>query len=306
MATTATGTTGTAGSALGTTGGTSMAGLADWAAPYITNYLGQAQALGNAPYQTYQGPLTAGESGLQTQAFQGIGGLTVPNQGQYNPVGSTFDNTQAQAYMNPYLQQALDPQMKELQRQADIARLDDAGRLTKAGAFGGSRQAIMESEGRRNLLDKQSNVLGQGYATAYDKAMQQFNADQQRKVQEAQFGADFGLKGLGAERDILSQQLGAGAVQRGITSEGIAADLGEFNAQREFPYKQVQFQRDMISGLPTGSVTNTPAQLSGVAQLLSSVGGIDQLLKQTGQKDLGTLLKGLGLNFGSSSGVDLP
>jgi hypothetical protein len=280
-----------------------MAGLADWAAPYITNYLGQAQALGNAPYQTYQGPLTAGESGLQTQAFQGIGGLTVPNQGQYNPVGSTFDNTQAQAYMNPYLQQALDPQMKELQRQSDIARLDDAGRLTRAGAFGGSRQAIMESEGRRNLLDKQSNVLGQGYASAYDKAMQQFNADQQRKVQEAQFGADFGLKGLGAERDILNQQLNAGAVQRGITSEGIAADLGEFNQQREFPYKQVQFQRDMISGLPTGSVTNTPAQLSGIAQLISSVGGIDKLLQQTGQGDLATLLKGFGLNFGGGEVV---
>ena len=303
MATTATGTTGTAGSALGTTGGTSMAGLADWAAPYITNYLGQAQALGNAPYQTYQGPLTAGASGLQTQAFQGIGGLTVPNQGQYAPVGGTFDTKQAETYMNPYLKQALDPQLAELKRQSDIARLDDAGRLTRAGAFGGSRQAIMESEGRRNLLDKQSNVLGQGYATAYDKAMQQFNADQQRKVQEAQFGADFGLRGLGAERDILKDQLGAGAVQRGITSEGIAADLGEFNTQRDFPYKQVQFQRDMITGLPTGSVTNTPAQLSGIAQLISSVGGIDQLLKSTGQGDLGTMLRNLGLNFGGGEVV---
>jgi len=303
MAITGTGSTGTAGSALGTTGGTSMAGLADWAAPYITNYLGQAQALGNAPYQTYQGPLTAGASGLQTQAFQGIGGLTVPNQGQYTPVGGTFDTKQAEAYMNPYLKQALDPQLAELKRQSDIARLDDAARLTRAGAFGGSRQAIMESEARRNLLDKQSNILGQGYASAYDKAMQQFNADQQRKVQEAQFGADFGLKGLGAQRDILNQQLGAGAAQRGITSEGIAADLAEFNAQREFPYKQVQFQRDMISGLPTGSVTNTPAQLSGIAQLISSVGGIDKLLQQTGQGDLGTMLRNLGLNFGGGEVV---
>ncbi len=158
MAITGTGSTGTAGSALGTTGGTSMAGLADWAAPYITGYLGQAQALGNAPYQTYQGPLTAGASGLQTQAFQGIGGLTVPNQGQYTPVGSTFDTKQAETYMNPYLKQALDPQLAELQRQSDIARLDDAARLTRAGAFGGSRQAIMESEARRNLLDKQAKV----------------------------------------------------------------------------------------------------------------------------------------------------
>jgi hypothetical protein len=181
--------------------------------------------------------------------------------------------------------------------------MQNAAKMTQAGAFGGSRQAILDAENQRNLGTTLSNITGQGYASAYDKAMQQFNADQQRKVQEAQFGADFGLKGLGAERDILNQQLGAGAVQRGITSEGIAADLGEFNTQRDFPYKQVQFQRDMISGLPTGSVTNTPAQLSGVAQLLASVGGVDQLLKQTGQKDLGTLLKGLGLNFGDGEAV---
>ena len=306
MATTATGTTGTAGSALPAAGGTSMSGLADWASPYITNYLGQAQALGNAPYQTYQGPLTAGESGLQTKAFQGIGGLTVPNQGQYNPVGSTFDSTQAQAYMNPYLQQALNPQLEEARRQSQITQMQNAAKMTQAGAFGGSRQAILDAENQRNLGTTLSNITGQGYASAYDKAMQQFNADQQRKVQEAQFGADFGLKGLGAERDILNQQLGAGAVQRGITSEGIAADLGEFNTQREFPFKQVQFQRDMISGLPTGSVTNTPAQLSGIAQLISSVGGVDKLLKDTGMGDLGTMLRNLGLNFGSSSGVELP
>lgn len=296
-----TGTTGTAGSALPAGGGTSTAGLADWASPYITGYLGQAQALGAAPYQTYQGPLTAGESGLQTQAFQGIGALTVPNQGQYTPVGGSFaDKGVAGTYMNPYLQQALDPQMKELQRQADIQRTMDVGRLTQAGAFGGSRQAIMESEGRRNLLDKQADLLGTGYASAYDKAMQQYNTEQARKIGEQQFGADFGLKGLASEQDILKNMLNAGQVQRGITSEGIAADLGEFNTQREFPYKQVQFQRDMISGLPIGSVTNTPAQLSGIAQLIASVGGIDQLMKTTGQGSVADLLKNLGLNFGGS------
>jgi hypothetical protein len=380
-----TGSTGTAASALGAGGGTSTAGLADWSAPYITNYLGKAQALSETPYQTYQGPLTAGESGLQTQAFQGIGALTVPGaistagttagnvansagamsykptsftsgfnapQG-YTSVGGSFaDSGVAGQYMNPYLQQALDPQMKELQRQADIQRVQDAGRLTQAGAFGGSRQAIMESEGRRNLLGKQSEVLGQGYASAFDKAMAQYNAEQARKIQEAQFGlqqgmtaadlsarygmdaakaaeqskqfgSSFGLDALRQqlaaaqtqgqlgqsqaeqERAMLAQQLGAGTAQRGITSEGIAADLGEFNAQRDFPYKQVQFQRDMIAGLPTGSVTNTPAQLSGIAQLISSVGGIDKLLQSTGQGDLGSLLNNLGLNFGSS-GVDLP
>lgn len=359
-------------------GSTNTQGLADWAAPYITNYLGEAQALAQTPYQTYQGPLTAGESGLQTQAFQGLGSLTVPTSigtaatsagdvatkagglsydpttftggftapQAYTSVGGSFtDSGIAGQYMNPYLTQALDPQMKELQRQSDIQRTMDAGRLTQAGAFGGSRQAIMESEGRRNLLGKQSDVLGQGYASAFDKAMGQYNAEQARKIQEAQFGAQQGMtaaelsarygmdaakaseqsKQFGAgygldalrqqlsaaqaqgqlgqsqaeqERALLNQQLTAGGVQRGITAEGVAADLGEFEKQRQYPYQQVQFQRDMISGLPTGSVTNTPGQLSGVGQLLSVLGGGTAAASAMGYKNVGELLSALGLNVG--------
>ena len=64
-------------------GGTNTQGLADWAAPYITNYLGQASALGAQPYQTYQGPLTAGPSDIQKNTFSGLAGLSVPqNLGQ--------------------------------------------------------------------------------------------------------------------------------------------------------------------------------------------------------------------------------
>jgi hypothetical protein len=58
--------------------GVSMNTLSNWAAPYVTNMLGQGQALANAPYQAYTGPLSAGASGLQEQAFQGIANLTVP------------------------------------------------------------------------------------------------------------------------------------------------------------------------------------------------------------------------------------
>jgi hypothetical protein len=268
-----------------------MAGLSDWAAPYITDYLGKAQALSNQPYQTYGGPLTAGPSDIQNKVFQGIGNLTFPGN-----LGQSFSNAGAptigangqpsggggvaQSYMNPYLQSVLDPQMAELRRQNDISNMMGNAKLTQQGAFGGGRQAIMNAENDRNLMQEMNRTVGQGYATAYDKAMGQFNTEQ------------------GQGRDLAKLMTDIGGIQRGITSEGVAADLGEFNAQREYPYKQLQFQRDMISGLPTGSVTNTPTQLSGIAQLISSIGGIDKLLKETGKKNLGELLKGFGLNFG--------
>lgn len=319
-----------------TPGGINTQGLADYAAPYITNYLGQAQALAQEPYSAYEGPLTAGASDLQNQAFTGIGALTVPTgigqaattagnfatqagNTQYNAVGSDFGAQQAQQYMNPYLQSALNPAMEEARRQADISRMADAGRLTQAGAFGGSRQAIMESEGRRNLMDKQNQMLTSGYSSAFENAQKQFNEDQKRKIDEQQFGSTLGLKGLqvgieGARTQgslseaqnkaslaNVQQQLAGGEIQRGITSEGVKADLDEFNRQRDDPYKKLQFQREMISGLPVGSVSNQTQGLSGLAALVQGMGGAAAFNTSLGDKEspLYKLLGNLGFNFGS-------
>ena len=52
--------------------------LSTYAGPYVTEMLGRGQALATQPYQAYMGPLTAGTSALQDQAFQGIANLTVP------------------------------------------------------------------------------------------------------------------------------------------------------------------------------------------------------------------------------------
>jgi len=56
--------------------------LSSWAGPYVTEMLGRGQALAGLPYQAYMGPLTAGPSELQTQAFQGLGALNIPTAAQ--------------------------------------------------------------------------------------------------------------------------------------------------------------------------------------------------------------------------------
>jgi hypothetical protein len=243
----------------------------------VTNYLGQGAALAQQPYQAYQGPLTAGASDLQQQAFAGMSEVA---QAGYTPGQFTggFGAQQAQQYMNPYLQASLDPQLRELQRQSDIQRVADAGRLTKAGAYGGSRQAIMESEGRRNLLDKQQDVLGQGYKTAYDMGLGQFNKEREAQEASRQFGANFGLKSL-------DQLSGLGAQQRGITSEGIAADKAQFEEQRDFAYKMPQYQKDLLQGLPvtTTATTANTTELGKIGGQLSDLQGLYEKLKNLGQ-----------------------
>jgi hypothetical protein len=255
-----------------TVGTSTSSSLSPWAGPYVTNLLSRGEAVAQGPYQAYQGPLTAGASDLQQQAFSGIQSLAGAGYTPTTFTSGTFGSEQAQQYMNPYIQAALNPQLAEMKRQSDIARLDDTSRLAKAGAFGGSRQAIMESEGRRNLLDKQGAAIGAGYQTAYDKAMQQFNTEQDRqlgaeKETEAsrRYSADYGLKSLG-------EMARLGDVQRSITAEGIAADKKAFEEERDYDASMVKFQRDLITGLPI-STQATTSNTTGVGNISSSVSG---------------------------------
>jgi hypothetical protein len=283
-----------------------MSTLSDWAGGYVTDMMGKAQALSNTPYQTYQGPMTAGESGLQNKMFQGLGGLTFPNQlGQSFSSGSaytppamapnTFANQPigmgagaspqgmgagatgtgggqatspttgiAQQYMNPYLQSVLQPQLEELRRQSQINLQPGLAKMTQAGGFGGGRQAIMESEANRNLLQAQNQAIGTGYANAFDKAMGQFNTEQGQAKTLA---------------DLMGQ---AGAQQRGIEQEGITADYNEFLAQRDDPMKKVQFLQSMLQGLPISTVSNVPQAQTGAQQAVGGMSTVYQMLQNLG------------------------
>jgi hypothetical protein len=293
--------------------------LSNWAGEYVTDMLGKGQALSNMPYQAYMGPLTSGASNLQTQAFNQAGNLSVPSgigqaadtaggiasraQGMaYTPTTTSFDANAAQQYMNPYLKASLDPQLEEARRQSQITQMQNDAKMTGAGAFGGGRSAILNAETQRSLGTNLANITGQGYNTAYNNAQQQFNADQARRAQEAQFGATYGLSGLntalqGAQTQgqlgtaqnqaslaNLNATAGLGGTQRGIESEGIAADKGAFEEARANPYKMVQYQQSLLNGLPLAaqSYNMTPTSaLTQAAQGAQTVGGLLGQLKLT-------------------------
>ena len=269
-----------------TSQGTSTAtGLSTWAGPYVSDYLGKGQALSNMPYQAYKGPLTAGPSELQQRQYAGLTDIakTGYTPGQFK--GGIFDTAAAQQYMNPYLSAALDPQLAELRRQGQITNLGNQAQATKMGAFGGSGSTLMQTETQRNVLDKMQEALGQGYNTAYDKAMAQFNADQQRQMQaqqdteaSRQFGANYGLSTL--------DKLGAaGATQRDIEQQGITADKAQFEEQRDFPYKQVQFQKSLLTGLPitTTDTTNLQDEFAKISDKITGLLSLYKTLEGLGQ-----------------------
>lgn len=345
--------------------------LGSWTGSYIPTMLGQAAALANSPYKAYTGPLTAGASGLQNAAFTGAGNLKTPGSigtaavntnalgdyasgYSYDPTSfsnqysaptaynnttftsGTFGDKEAQAYMNPYLQQSLNPQIAEARRQSEINALQNNAAMTKAGAYGGGRQAILTSENQRALGSSLANITGQGYNTAYTNAMSQYNQDQARNLQaqqgteqSKQFGAgqgmtsaqnkaqygqaaanateasnqfanQQGLAGLSLANNAYSNagnlgalqnatnlnninaQAGLGSVQRGIQSEGMAADQTAFDAARDNPYKMLQFQQSLLNGLPISATNYTSAQPSSLTSSAAGIKFLNDALKTLG------------------------
>jgi len=263
------------------TGGGSTAGqlasetgtLAPWASGYVGEMLGRGQALANQPYTAYTGPIAAGQSQLQGQAFGGLGSLQTPTAttagsftGQaYEPLTAqqlasgqmptlSSPTNVVQQYMNPYLEGALTPQYEAARRDADIQQQQLQSQYGKAGAYGGGRQAIAEAELQRGLLDRMSGITGQGYEQAYNQASNLFN-------QERTYGLD-----------ALQTQLDAGTVQRDIQQEGIAAQISQFADERDDPYKKLQYQQSLLQGLPIDQIQRDYIPQSDLAKWLGYAG----------------------------------
>tara|TARA_B100001989_G_scaffold252961_1_gene237186 strand:+ start:1134 stop:1973 length:840 start_codon:yes stop_codon:yes gene_type:complete len=249
--------------------------LSPFAGEYVTDMLGRGQALSEMPFEPYTGPLVAGASDLQQKAFEGLGSLNIPTDeiGQFTP--QDFTAEAAQGLMNPYIQAALQPQIDEARRQSEISRVADASRLTEAGAFGGGRQAIMDAERQRNLLQNLAAITSTGYRDAFDTARQQFNIQQDRDFKADEARTRFGLEAL-------ADQSGVGAIQRSIEQQGITADKLQFDEERMDPYKQVQFLQSLLQGLPIGTKEITYTQPTGIESFRQGAGNIMDILQQFG------------------------
>ena len=279
---------------------TQITELPEWAKGYAKDTLAKTSALTDVnqnPYQTYGANRIAGFSPLQQQSQQnaanmrtsgatgfgtqlagaaGLGALGA----QYDPTqfqAGQFDGGSAQQYMSPYMQNVVDIQQREAQRQGDIAGTQLASQATKSGAFGGGRQAILGAEAARNLATQKGDIQARGLQSSYENAQAQFNADQARRMQaqqlgeqSKQYGAGYGMQGLqtaiqGAGQlgalggqefaqgmDINKLQNAYGGQQQALQQQGLTQAYQDFQNQQNYPYKQLGFMSDMIRGLPLG------------------------------------------------------
>ena len=161
-------------------------------------------------------PGTAGTAAAGiTDIAQGLTGQTA------------YDPNQAQAFMDPYQQLVTRQALDELDRSAGMQRqqIDDAA--LAAGAFGGSRRTLAQSEFDRNLADIKSKRIAEdtskNYLQALGASMQADEAAKARQLQASQLG--IGAYGQAGQLGLAGQELGL----RGLS--GIGSFYGQTGGQ---------------------------------------------------------------------------
>ena len=272
---------------------TQVSDLPDWAKPYAKETLGKGQALTDInknPYQAYGGEKVAGFSPMQQQSFQSAAGMQPSQLGaqagqmagaatmgalgtQYDPFRmGQFTSGRAAQYMNPFIEQAMEPQLREAQRASEMQRVADMGQATRAGAFGGGRQAILEAERQRNLGTQLGDIRARGYMSAFDQAQQNFAREQQLREQSRQYGAGLGMQGLqtaltgagqmgalGGQQfqqamDLNKLQNLYGQQQQQQEQQRLTQAYQDFQNQQRYPYQQLEFMSNLLRGTPMGTV----------------------------------------------------
>ena len=165
------------------------------------------------------------------------------------------------AYQSPYQQQVIETAMQDIQRQADIARGGAQERAIRAGAFGGSRSAILEAESQRPFAEVMARTAAEQRERGYGQALRAAESDIARQQQLGIFGA-----GQEQQRALQQAQLGQ---QAGI----FGAELGQ---QRRMQQATLEQQRQ-LAGLDIAgraALTQPQLEMQARAQRAGLLGGL--------------------------------
>jgi hypothetical protein len=243
-------------------------------------------------------------------ALAGQAGLGAINTGYtYNPFQTqSFTSPQmAESYMSPYMQNVVERQQNDANRQAAIAQQAQGAQAARSGAYGGSGDYLMRAQAAGNLARQKGDIQAQGLQQAYQQGMGQFNTEQaatqnaaQLNAQQGQFGAGLGLQGLQTALTASNalgnlgntqyqQGMGINALQNqyGLQQQAqmqkdIDTKYGDYLNAQNYPYKQLSFMSDIIRGVPltsTGSsiYTAPPSTAQNIASLGLGAAGVSKL-----------------------------
>ena len=182
-----------------------------------------------------------------------------------------FGSEQAQQYMSPFLEQALEPQLRSAVSDARRAQITQDLDAARKGTFGGSRQLLASMEREKSLGQQMGDIRARGMQSAFENAQAQFERDRAAGMTTGQQNLDAALR---------QQQLG--------TQTGLQAEMANLsneqqarvnNQAMQFQAQGMNQEQAMRAALANQGVDTTRAQANQQAAL-----GVQQLGAQQGMQ----------------------
>jgi len=206
--------------------------------PNTSNIFGQAQQ-----YQTQAGDIygrlgSFTPTGMQAaqvgpaQTMQGVGAVQAaqaPGQIQVGQLATTNLNP----YMSPYQQQVIEAGQADIERQRQLASENLAAQAQRAGAFGGSRQAVQEGILAGEALRQAGALSAQQRQQAFETALRSGQFD---------IGQTQAARTMASQQQFQASQLAQQAREAAAAREQ-AARQGNMQAANQFALQQAQLEQ---------------------------------------------------------------
>jgi hypothetical protein len=256
--------------------------------------------------------------------FDDIGGMYTA-AGQYDPAQfdmADYTAQNIQQRMSPYEELVADRQRSRLKKAYDEARGEREAQYARAGAFGGSGQAIQEELARRNYLEQMADMDAQSLQAAfesgsglYSKEIADRLAAQQAGEASRQFGKQTEFSGLEGLLSTREQEAAQTAAAKEAEFAGLAGQTESTRQQAAMAEQRKNMQLANLGANQAAGQQKEDRRLAelqyplGIAALqgnvVGSLTGGSSAIPQSTQKTstLQNILGGASAAVGLASGI---
>lgn len=236
------------------------------------------------PWTPYEGP-TQGAFG---EGFDAANGYLQQMLGQIRPetemAGSSLANMLMQmdptrsvaSFMNPYVDQVLQPTVRNINEAADNRSRELARDATMAGAFGDSSHGV-----QRNLVERErQRNIGDATASAYDRAFTsavgQRDSELGRILSGSNALAGVGQQAYGQETGLAQMLAALGAQEQQANATGVQNRIALNQQDQDAPMRRFTSLAQILAMIPRntytqGTSTTSQPDNTGLALLASLI-----------------------------------
>ncbi len=245
-----------------------------------------------AAMQQAYGGIGAYEPYLQAAGAGQQAALGTAGAGVQSLAGMQFDPSGIQQWMDPYQSAVTQEALKEIDRQSAMAGNRLAGQAVGAGAFGGSRYGLQQSELARSAQDMRSRRIFEDLSRNYQQAQGAMQAANAARAQQAQGFGQLGqvtsgisgaMAGLGGQAQAMGQSdvnqlMGIGGLQQQQAQRGFDVNTANLQALQNAPFQQLSTGAGIMQQLlPNMIGQQTVAPLPQTNPYLQAAGAIGSM-----------------------------